>query len=289
MTETSLERKLVELVREAEKDSIRPILAGGLGVLLRVRFARVRNELTLADPPIARATRDLDLLLPAEVVVDASRMEVFRGVLDRLGYQEVEGARYYQFVGGSGAAAVKVDLHAEPPHETSGVKMDSRRIRAHGYRLLHARRLDEALGSEMHPVPIAMLSNGAVVAAPEGGSVEVLTPNLFTFWAMKLTALRDNLHNREDDEGRRHAYDMYALWASTSEQVWSDGTSVGEFTRGAPQRNEIREAVTELFTGTDAIGQIRLREALRVEGVEAGGDELERFRHDLLELLGSLC
>lgn len=159
MIEPSLEGALIDLIREAKKHSIELILAGGLGVLLRVRRAQVLDKPTLAEPPVARTTHDLDFLLSPEVTIDAVQMKRFRGVLDQLGYREIETARCYQFVGGSDGFDVKVDLHVETPSAgVVGMKIDERRIRPHGYKQLHARRLEEALGSELYPVPIPITS-----------------------------------------------------------------------------------------------------------------------------------
>lgn len=285
MIEPGLERALIDLLREAKKYSVKFVLAGGLGVLLRVRLAQVLDKPTLAAPPVARTTHDLDLLLSPEVVVDAGHMERFRGVLDQLGYREVETARYYQFVGGADGFDVKVDLHAEPPVAGVGMKIDERRIRPRGYNRLHARRLDEALGSALYPVPIAMNDEGEVVPAGTTEVVEVLTPNLFSYSAMKLVALRDNLHNAGSDYGRRHAYDLFTLWACATERIWEDAMAVREATRLASLRAEFADISTQLFDDGDSIGSIRLREALRQEGASVTEEDRRRFGRDILALM----
>ena len=60
------------------------------------------------------------------------------------------------------------------------------------------------------------------VEIPLADEILVLTPNLFSFWLLRLFALSDRVESEDRDNARRHAYDLYALWASTDEEEWED-------------------------------------------------------------------
>ena len=57
MNPTDLIATLLELVAEARKSDVRLILAGGLGVLLRVELARASGEMTLGSLSICTPNR----------------------------------------------------------------------------------------------------------------------------------------------------------------------------------------------------------------------------------------
>ena len=48
--------------------------------------------------PAARSTNDIDLLLRPEIVTRVEHMGPIRDALDRLGFEPIESAKFYQFV-----------------------------------------------------------------------------------------------------------------------------------------------------------------------------------------------
>ncbi len=289
MTDSALGTALAELSREAGQRNVRFFLAGGYGVLLRVQTATVRAEQTLAEPPTARTTLDLDLLLHPEVLASGDRMRSFRACLEDLGYEENESAKYYQFTRGRGASMLKVDLHAKTPSDRTGVKVSDIRVRSRDFKLLHGRRLDEAIGHDLRPVPISLGPDGLVAAGETEVVAEVLTPNLLTYLSLKAVALRDRIEEGAgQDHGRRHAYDMYALWACANEQEWNDAIEVVAATAAEPEAKGIREAVKQLFADEPRIGYLRLQEAFQAAGVQVAAEDMERFLDDLGTLFGPL-
>lgn len=274
--------RLVELLAAADRTGLKMFLAGGLGVVLRVEFARVLGQPTLATPPVARSTRDIDLLLSATVIVDSGQMRELRGLLDALGYNPVPGAEFYQWVAGDG---IRVDLQVETPIDLSDVQIDSRRVRPRGESVgLHARRLDEAVGCELHLVSIPLLENGVLAGVGDAPAALARTPNLFSYWSMKLLALRDTVQDPGQDYGRRHAYDMFALWASTTKPMWLNAGQVAAATADRAIRMETGEAAMNLFELADGLGRIRLKEALRSAGEERDSSEVDDMAADVLAL-----
>ena len=92
-----LREELARLLSKTSPLGLQLVLAGGFGVLLRVEHARAKEAVTLAPLPVARATRDLDLVMSADLIIDASRTEQLRLILDEIGYEPIPSAQYYQF------------------------------------------------------------------------------------------------------------------------------------------------------------------------------------------------
>src|SRR5690606_15712826 len=110
------------------------IIGGGYGLLLKQRYLQahpeVRTLVPLRQLPAARTTKDIDLILRAEIVTDSDSMQVLRGVLDRLGFTVVETARFTQFVRSMDPGEVKIDLLAAPLGEYAArVPKDPRRVK----------------------------------------------------------------------------------------------------------------------------------------------------------------
>lgn len=276
-----LRQELARVLKETSPLGIELVLAGGFGVLLRVDIARSTETATLAPLPVARATRDLDLVMSADLIVDATRTEQLRRVLDASGYEPIASAQYYQFskvvTTGDNEFTMKIDLFAEEPREGAPAVRDERRIRPQGFSGLHGHRATEAIAITERPVAI-----------PLGDGVQVLTPNLFSFWLLKLVALRDRVEAEDRDHARRHAYDLYALWASTDEKGWEDSRVVSERHRDEPMVRQARGYARELFGTETSLGTIRLIEGMRQEGVDPDQALIERFATDLLELMHAI-
>ncbi len=273
-----LREELARLLRQTSPLGMELVLAGGFGVLLRVDHAGSRGAVTLAPLPTARATRDLDLVMSADLIIDAAQTKRLRRVLDEIGYEPIASAQYYQFAKvvttGEVELPVKIDLFAEEPDETAHAVRDERRIRPHGFSELHAHRAIEAVAITERPVEI-----------PLADEIHVLTPNLFSFWLLKLFALRDRVESEDRDHARRHAYDLYALWASTDEEEWEDASVVSTRHREKPAVRQARGFALELFGTATSLGMLRLIEGMRQEGANPGPGLIERFATDLLELL----
>jgi len=273
-----LREELARLLRQTSPLGMELVLAGGFGVLLRVDHARSTEAVTLAPLATARATRDLDLVMSADLIIDAAQTEHLRRVLDEIGYEPIAAAEYYQFAKvvttGDDELTVKIDLFAEEPDETAPTVRDERRIRPHGFSGLHAHRALEAVAITERPIEI-----------PLSDRIHVLTPNLLSFWLLKLFALRDRVESEDRDHARRHAYDLYALWASTNEQEWEDASVVSTRHREEPAVRQARGYAADLFGTATSLGALRLIEGMRQEGANPDPARIERFATDLFELL----
>lgn len=237
-------------------------MAGGYGLYLKQQHLESQSLETVLDVemwPAPRATNDLDVFLAAEVVTDSDSMEAIRSVLDKLGYLEIESAKFYQFVKPiSIAQQVKLDLLAGPlGRYEECVKRDTRRVRPRRSVKLHARRVDEALDLEEGCTEIEVtgwLSSG------ERHAAKVLVPQPFSYLMMKLFAFRDRKDDEDKDMGRHHALDVLRIVAMMTRHEYEETHRLfGMHAEQEPVR-QARQIARECFADEDAIGMIRIRE-----------------------------
>jgi hypothetical protein len=286
VTNDHLLQALRDLARVLAADGITLTVGGGDGLFLRaVRGSRLHTRTRLAQPLPQRSTEDIDVFLDAEIVTSAARMSVIRSALDRLGY--VPTVRYMQFAipdGASGlSAAVKIDLLTGPIPESAAalVQVKDMRVRPVNAPGLHAYLTPEAFS----------LAQGRqefeVGERDESVVVSVLHP--FTYFVLKLFALRDRLDRDTDPKQRYHALDLFALWASLTEDEWNQVQEWSHTHAGERHLAEARSICRELFGHATARGMIALRDQMQRSNWTFEGDDasvhLEAFRRDLIALI----
>lgn len=97
MNDDVLRAGLLDLLHALGDDAHRILLGGGYGLYLKQLHLAEAGVRTLIDAelwPSPRATEDLDLMLPAELVGDSRSMTSLRAVLDKLDYEVKKGAEY---------------------------------------------------------------------------------------------------------------------------------------------------------------------------------------------------
>ncbi|TWT45180.1 hypothetical protein RAS1_16020 [Phycisphaerae bacterium RAS1] len=242
---------------------MRLIIAGGLGLYLKQVYLEKTGTRTLVKLdrwPVARTTEDIDLFLPAALLVSRDDFAQIRTALDTLGFAEVESAKHYQFVRAGQRGKVKVDVHIGPlgPYGGHNHAGNDRRARPKGKHTgLHARRTDEALGAELEPFPIPL---DGVRSDGTPATCEVHVPSAFPYAMMKLFALRDRLDDPDKSLGRHHALDLYRIIAMLTEE---DERLAGELAlrfRHDSHRIEALRIARELFSTPESRGSVRLRE-----------------------------
>ena len=223
MNDDVLRASLLDLLHALGDDAHRILLGGGYGLYLKQLHLAEAGVRTLIDAelwPSPRATEDLDLMLPAELVGDSRSMTSLRAVLDKLDYEVKKGAEYEQFVRTiTDTQVVKIDLLTAQLGVLKGlstIKADSRRARpvAASRPKLHAHPTDGALSLTDSPSVLEVagkLSNGQAFA------VKVQIPDPFNYLLMKLTAYRDRRDDPDKDLGRHHAIDVFRIVAMLTE------------------------------------------------------------------------
>ncbi len=231
--------------------------------------------------PEARATNDMDLLLRPEIVTRAEHMKTIRDGLDRLGFEVVKGAEFYQFAKRLGGSRyVKVDLLAGPLgqyEDPSRVKVDSRRVKPKPSVGLHAHRSDEAVAYDLEPITVSL---SGTRSSGEKAVYEVTIPQAFSYLMMKLLAFRDRKDDAEKEFAQHHALDLYRIVAMLSEPEYTSVQSLSTTYRDDDQVREASRIVSGFFAETGALGILRMRE----HPLFVGGFDLKQFIEVLREL-----
>jgi hypothetical protein len=256
---------LIDLTRAMNRPDFKLILGGGFGLYLKQLHLQNQEEARTLFPgdlwPLPRATEDLDLFLPTEVVVDLAHMQALRSALDVLNFKPVPNARFLHFAKPWGAAGrVKIDMLTGPlPPSVSKrkIKYTPPRVRPRGKVELHAYLTHEALDFEDASLALTLTDAGSDGRA---ATITVHIPQPFTFMLMKLHAFADRAEDANADLGRHHALDLYRIAAMLTEQEY-DGVRTN-MTRHAQQKPVLlaREILARHFSSPEALGILRLRE-----------------------------
>ena len=251
-------------------------LGGGFGLFLKRKHLERGGETTVIGRPDLwpkmRSTRDLDVFLPLEMLVDLKHRRPFADALTRLGYKPIAGSEHWQFVQpddpGGGRQGVKVDLLGGPlpssPTTYEGrFRKDDRRWRPKSKGQppvhLHARKTLEAIGVEEEPLAINVQG---FRSTGEPCQARVHLPQAFPYALMKLFALRDQKHNPnpDKDSGRHHALDLYAIVAMMTEPEYEFAKRSRSKYAGNDKVREAGEIVRQDFADPESIGVLRFRE-----------------------------
>lgn len=269
-------------------DGIRIAVAGGFGLVLRETYLRREGrEPRRALPLATRSTDDLDIVLRASIVANADQMRRISEVLGELGYEVIPRAQYYQFVEKEPTAGVerriKIDLLSEPipPELEHLVEIDPRRVRAKGFKKLHAHTTEEALTVFDHATEIPL------------GDRTILVPHPFSHTLLKLFALRDRMWERgpegvdaplrKGDFGAYHAFDIYRMLAMMSRDEWREAQELSaRYQRTHVMRVACRY-VSLLFAGEPAQGIQRIAEFAGAKDV-VPPEDIRETAEDLLAL-----
>lgn len=246
------------------------LVGGGFGLYLKQRHLEEQEDLWTLMPgelwPPARATEDVDLLIPTEIIVNVEHMRAIRAALDRLGYRpEVE---HFQFVKDTDYGPVKVDLLTceVPPELADRVQVKEPRIRPIGHVALHAYLTKEAIELGVAPFELTLHAYGS------GGEVRELAvrvPNAFTYLLMKLHAFRDRVNDPRKNLAAHHALDIYRIVAMLTRDEYDLVKRLASDHRGEDAVVAAGRIVGEAFADDRSLGALRLRTGARDAGLGA--------------------
>ena len=260
---------LLDLSAELTELPAPMLIGGGFGLYLK------QQHLEAAQPPVrtlvpgefwapARATQDIDLLLPIEVIVSPQHTDAIRATLDRLGYTPI--VNFFQFSKPTPKGPVKIDLMTGPvPAEHAGkVKLKRPRVRPRASTRLHAHLTEEALALGLAPFELTLTGRRADGSR---GELPVRVPNPFTYLLMKLHAFRD----RKDDQNRRlgahHALDIYRIVSMLTPDEYDLVRRLSAIHGRSGPVVVATRVVREAFCDLDSIGLLRLRQYARETGL----------------------
>lgn len=285
-TMTTLKTALLDLLQAIGDPDFCPLIGGGYGIYLKLQLVLAEGNRTLLEEiPEARSTNDIDMFLRTELLTDGERLAPLKQAFEDLGYQAVDGAKFYQFAKpgprGGKAGSLKVDLLAGPRDllRACGLKADERRVRSNNPKIkeLHAHPVDEAPTVEME---CRTLSIEGLLSSGEAGTAKVMLPHPFSFAMMKLFALRDRIEDQTKGFGCHHALDLYTTLAMTNEDEWFKCIDLRDHLADNIFMKEARTITHELFGDKNALGMIRLKE----HPYYTPNLQADKFREALLEL-----
>jgi hypothetical protein len=256
---------LLDLARAIKRDDFKVILGGGFGLYLKQLHRQQQTELrTLVAGelwPYPRATEDLDVFLPTELVVDLAQMQALRAAIDALGFKPVAEAKFLHFSKPwRGGGRVKIDMLTGPivgADALAKVKITRPRVRPRGELELHAYLADEAIDFDKSLLPLTIEGIGS---DGQQGSVTVYIPQPFTFLLMKLHAFADRTEDVNRDLGRHHALDVYRIVAMMTDDEYRDVRANIERYADNAAVQRARQIVGDSFSSQTSLGIIRLRE-----------------------------
>lgn len=277
MSMAPLVTALLDLTHELP-DLPKPLLiGGGFGLYLKQRDLEDRDIQTLIPGefwPPARATEDIDLVLPVEIISSRADMQALRNAFDRLGY--VSDVDFLQFTRQTPMGPVKVDFLTGdiPRQHRSKVKISRPRVRPKGGVRLHAYLTPEALALESHSFELTLRgvrSNG------EPSDVRVCIPNPFTYLLMKLHAFRDRADDEQKQLARHHSLDVFRIVAMLTRPEFDLVKSLRDIHAAAGPVTAASGIVQEYFADGNHLGVLRLRAELASAGVDASHVPIDAF------------
>ncbi len=258
--------ELVHLSRACKFHDIPFILGGGMGLFLRETYHETRRQPRYPVAPGSRSTKDLDLFLTAELIIDAGKMDMLASILRERGYQPK--TPYFQFERALSSdqpdRTVRVDLLSPPPPEGTEylVKMHGLRIRPTGSREhIHAYLTEASESIERGTIPVRI---------PFGEEEsEVLIPSSFNYLILKLQAF-DDRYKDDAVQARHHALDIFRIVTGMTETDWDTAIDHRKADHDRPHLQEACRIREHLFHKPDAPGILMFRET---EAFRAGREE----------------
>ncbi len=258
---------LLEILQAVEDFEYQPILVGGYGLHLKQTYVQGKEQHLLRSLPKSRATRDLDVMLDLNVVIERELFVQFRDVLLSLGFEAVDRNKFWQWnksieLDGSYFDVI-VDLLTGPVAEhQEQLKLDSknnpRRVRSKGKSVsFHTRTTREALEFDLAtsniPVSGALLDGSTYEA-----QVRIASP--FTYLLMKLAAFRDQYNNKVKEYGRHHSLDVFRIIGLMTEDEYKYTQLRIQDLQNSEVVQDATDIVKEFFAKPVGMGVIRLKE-----------------------------
>jgi len=260
MADDLLRTGLLDLHWELRDTGIKLILGGGYGLYLRQLNLQERESyrplIKQSLWPAPRTTKDIDLFLPAEVIVSETHFREIRAALDRLKY--IPKTKFFQFVKALDRdRSIQVDLLTGPIGDEKGLHISRERVRPMTKVELHAHIAKDAIDVENE---LEALSVKGVRSDATPYVATVHLPKPFTFLVMKLHAFSDRKEDSDMDFGRHHAMDVYRTVAMLDEVAYD---AVKRHVAARKDHAVVKSAqaiIGALFQEATSLGSLRFKE-----------------------------
>jgi hypothetical protein len=273
---------LTELAAEFEKHDIPLIVVGGFSIYIKTKFMNKARSSRYSTIPFARSTKDIDIFLTSELIIDSAKIENIKTILSNLNF-EVK-TEYFQFIKKvTETKEVQIDFLSQPvpEHDSDKVKFNKPRIKPKNVKNFHAFYHKEAETISSNLIKVEDL----VAPNLKNKFRNVFLPSSFSFIILKLHAFRDRMNKEENDYGRHHAYDIFTAIIEMDETDWNNSKSMYELFKDNPAVSESIKIITDLFISDSQMGIIRLKENQNYKRDKTELDTyIKNFIEDLKEM-----
>lgn len=277
---------LSSLAKEFDKIKVPLILGGGLSMYIKIRFMKKKRSPRYQLLPFQRSTKDIDIFLTSDIIVNPVVIENIKSVISYLGFN-VKTA-YFQFIKeidfeGSKKEVI-LDLLSQPVtlRELEKVKVSETRIRPKDVDEFHAFHHKEAAIINTNLIKVEDFVDRSLTNLFQN----VFLLSSFSFIVLKLHAFRDRINDDKKDFGRYHAYDIFSAIIEMDDIDWKASQSQYTSYESNHVIIESKKIIREYFSNMDSLGIIRLKEnQLYARDREEYDKYINSFIEDLNELI----
>jgi hypothetical protein len=251
---------LIELANQLRMHDIPLIVGGGLSLYLRTFLTQKVRSPRYPRRVTQRSTKDIDIFLTSDLIVDSGKITSLRDSLVSLGYKPK--TKYFQFtkeitLSGS-RREIAIDILSAPPKDEDALKIKIRkpRIKPTDVENFHAYLVNEARGINLGPIPVESFSK----LSGKTKVSNLFVPSSFNYIILKLHAFRDRVNDESVDLGRHHAYDIFAIVTDMDKNDWENAA---RHLQAEKESDYIKSSITvinEYFSSPTSLGILRLQE-----------------------------
>jgi len=251
---------LIELANLLEKQSIPLIIGGGLSLYLRSFLHQKIRSPRYPKRVVQRSTKDIDIFLTSDLIVDSEKIEILRDALASLDYKPK--TKYFQFTKdislGNSAREVTIDILSAPPRDEDALKtkISKPRIKLVEVYNFHAYLVNEAKGINFGPIAIESVDVSSI-----GTKISnIFIPSGFNYIILKLHAFRDRFEDESVDLGRHHAYDIFSIVTDMDKSDWDNAAAHIIAEKESDYIQSSIGIINKFFCTPTSLGIIRLQE-----------------------------
>lgn len=262
---------LIELAKELEKSGVPLIVGGGLSLYLRTVLFKKKYSPRYPGRVLQRSTKDIDIFLSSDLIVDSAKVELIRDTLHILGYKPV--TKFFQFskrIPSDENKNILIDILSSPPlpADEDKIKIKGVRIKPVGIEEFHAYLVNEAKDINLGIININDFSN----LQKDIKVTNLFIPSSFNYLILKLHAFRDRINDASVDYGQHHAYDIFATITDMDESDWKNAEyHLGQNIDSGYIKSS-QTIINTYFSQKDDFGIIRLKENKLYQRHKAGYD-----------------
>ena len=261
------------------------IVGGGFSLYLKTRFLKKSRSPRYTSQPFIRSTKDIDVFLTSEIIIDPVAIENIKSVLFRLDFKVK--TEYFQYIKeiqfGDEKKEVLLDLLSQPVqvNDLDKVKIKRPRIKPIDVEEFHAFYHEEAEVINKNLIKL----EGLVDSSLKNKFKNVYLLSAFSFIILKLHAFRDRINDEKKDYGRYHAYDIFSSIIEMDENDWKVSKSQFELFKMSSAVSEAIRLINKFFSTELFMGIIRLKENQLYKRNQNEYDSyLKSFIEDIKEL-----